>query len=91
MTVSNFDYLTDADEIVEEFRRGRMVILIDDEGRENEGDLVTNGGRVAAVVARGASAEEARTAAYSGIQMVEFQGAHYRTDIGAEKQMSEQT
>ena len=40
MTVSDFDYLTDADEIVEEFRRGRMVILIDDEGRENEGDLV---------------------------------------------------
>ena len=40
MTVSDFDYLTDADEIVEEFRRGRMVILVDDEGRENEGDLV---------------------------------------------------
>jgi 3,4-dihydroxy 2-butanone 4-phosphate synthase/GTP cyclohydrolase II len=40
MTVSDFDYLAEADEIVEEFRRGRMVILIDDEGRENEGDLV---------------------------------------------------
>ena len=40
MTVSDFDYLTDAEGIVEEFRRGRMVILIDDEGRENEGDLV---------------------------------------------------
>ena len=40
MTVSDLDYLTDAEEIVEEFRRGRMVILIDDEGRENEGDLV---------------------------------------------------
>mgnify|MGYP001289516267 FL=1 len=40
MTVSDFDYLTDAEEIVEEFRRRRMVILIDDEGRENEGDLV---------------------------------------------------
>lgn len=40
MTVSDFDYLTEIDEIVEEFRRGRMVIFIDDEGRENEGDLV---------------------------------------------------
>ena len=40
MTVSDLDYLTDAEGIVEEFRRGRMVILIDDEGRENEGDLV---------------------------------------------------
>ena len=28
------------DEIIEDFRNGRMVILIDDETRENEGDLV---------------------------------------------------
>ncbi len=27
-------------EILQELRRGRMVVLIDDEGRENEGDLV---------------------------------------------------
>ena len=39
MTLSDLDYLTDAEGIVEEFRRGRMVILVDDEGRENEGDL----------------------------------------------------
>ncbi|MBX3502901.1 MAG: 3,4-dihydroxy-2-butanone-4-phosphate synthase [Alphaproteobacteria bacterium] len=29
-----------ADEIIEEARRGRMFILVDDEDRENEGDLV---------------------------------------------------
>ncbi len=40
MSVSDLDHLTDAEGIVEEFRRGRMVILVDDEGRENEGDLV---------------------------------------------------
>lgn len=34
------DSLANVEEIVEEFRCGRMVILIDDEGRENEGDLV---------------------------------------------------
>jgi len=34
------DYLSSIDEIIEEARRGRMVILIDDEDRENEGDLV---------------------------------------------------
>jgi 3,4-dihydroxy 2-butanone 4-phosphate synthase/GTP cyclohydrolase II len=28
------------DEIIEEARNGRMFILVDDEGRENEGDLV---------------------------------------------------
>lgn len=34
------DYLSSIDEIIEETRQGRMVILIDDEDRENEGDLV---------------------------------------------------
>jgi 3,4-dihydroxy 2-butanone 4-phosphate synthase/GTP cyclohydrolase II len=28
------------EELIEEFRRGRMVVLVDDEDRENEGDLV---------------------------------------------------
>jgi 3,4-dihydroxy 2-butanone 4-phosphate synthase/GTP cyclohydrolase II len=27
-------------EIIEEIRQGRMVVLLDDEGRENEGDLI---------------------------------------------------
>lgn len=33
-------FLSTADEIIEEARRGRMFILVDDEDRENEGDLV---------------------------------------------------
>ncbi|MGD2137309.1 MAG: bifunctional 3,4-dihydroxy-2-butanone-4-phosphate synthase/GTP cyclohydrolase II [Gammaproteobacteria bacterium] len=32
--------LNSIEEIIEEIRDGRMVILVDDEGRENEGDLV---------------------------------------------------
>ena len=32
--------LMSVEETVEEFRNGRMVILADDEERENEGDLV---------------------------------------------------
>ncbi len=32
--------LNSAEEIIEDIRRGRMVILIDDEDRENEGDLI---------------------------------------------------
>ena len=40
MTRVESSYLAGAEEIIEEFRRGRMVILVDDEGRENEGDLV---------------------------------------------------
>ncbi|OYV25554.1 MAG: 3,4-dihydroxy-2-butanone-4-phosphate synthase [Acidocella sp. 20-63-7] len=34
------EYLTSAAEIIEEARAGRMFILVDDEDRENEGDLV---------------------------------------------------
>ena len=35
--------LMSVEETVEEFRNGRMVILADDEERENEGDLVIPG------------------------------------------------
>ncbi len=33
MTVSSID------EVIEEYRQGKMIILVDDEDRENEGDL----------------------------------------------------
>ncbi|MGH7154834.1 MAG: 3,4-dihydroxy-2-butanone-4-phosphate synthase [Acetobacteraceae bacterium] len=33
-------YLTGADELIEEARNGRMFILVDDDDRENEGDLI---------------------------------------------------
>ncbi len=35
--------LSPVDEVIEDIRNGRMVILIDDEDRENEGDLVIAG------------------------------------------------
>lgn len=34
------DYLSSIEEVIEDARNGRMVILVDDEDRENEGDLV---------------------------------------------------
>ena len=34
------DYISPTEELLEEARRGRMFILVDDEDRENEGDLV---------------------------------------------------
>ena len=37
------DVLVGAERIIDEARNGRMFILIDDEGRENEGDLVIPG------------------------------------------------
>ncbi len=39
-TANLSDYLSSAADIIEEARNGRMFILVDDEDRENEGDLV---------------------------------------------------
>lgn len=36
----HLDFLSGPEEIIEEARQGRMFILVDDEDRENEGDLV---------------------------------------------------
>lgn len=48
-----------------------------------DGQLVTSGGRVLCVVAKGATIEEARDRAYDNVPRISFEGAHYRTDIGA--------
>jgi 3,4-dihydroxy 2-butanone 4-phosphate synthase/GTP cyclohydrolase II len=39
-TTTFHDFIAPAEELLEEARRGRMFILVDDEDRENEGDLV---------------------------------------------------
>ncbi|GEP34590.1 phosphoribosylamine--glycine ligase [Nocardioides szechwanensis] len=49
----------------------------------DEGDLVTAGGRVLAVIATGESVAAARDAAYDGVAQVHFDGAQHRTDIAS--------
>lgn len=44
--------------------------------------LVTSGGRVLGVTALGASLEGALKKAYDGVSKINFEGAHYRKDIG---------
>lgn len=48
-----------------------------------DGQLVTNGGRVLYVTALGTDISDARSKAYEAIKLIQFEGAHYRTDIGA--------
>jgi phosphoribosylamine--glycine ligase len=45
--------------------------------------LVTNGGRVLGVTAWAKDLAAARAAAYAGVQAIEFEGAHSRSDIAA--------
>jgi len=47
-----------------------------------DGKLVTNGGRVLGVTAKGRTIEEAREKAYKNIKKIKFEGMYFRTDIG---------
>ncbi len=48
----------------------------------NEGDIVTNGGRVLCVTGLGDSIAEAQSNAYRGVDKIHWQGAIHRRDIG---------
>ncbi|RMG76110.1 MAG: phosphoribosylamine--glycine ligase [Bacteroidetes bacterium] len=48
----------------------------------NEGQVVTNGGRVLSVTAFGTNKEEALQKAYANAEKIQFEGKYYRKDIG---------
>ncbi|MFX3636352.1 MAG: phosphoribosylamine--glycine ligase [Candidatus Pristimantibacillus sp.] len=50
---------------------------------EQDGRIVTNGGRVLGVVGRGRDIAEARARAYEAVGVIHFDGMHSRTDIAA--------
>ena len=64
---------------------GRMedIIVFHAGTRENEGRIVTAGGRVLCVTALGSTIAEATRKAYAAAEMIHFQGKHMRTDIAA--------
>ena len=49
---------------------------------DEEGRIVTSGGRVLGVTATGATHDEARAKAYANAERIEFEGAYMRKDIG---------
>lgn len=66
---------------VEAVPSGASVFLAGAE--EKEGALLTSGGRVMTVCARGMDLVEARERAYAAISGLRFEGMHFRRDIGA--------
>ncbi|QYR21168.1 phosphoribosylamine--glycine ligase [Paenibacillus sp. sptzw28] len=50
---------------------------------EQDGQIVTNGGRVLGIVGRGRDIAEARARAYEAVSAIHFDGMHCRTDIAA--------
>lgn len=49
---------------------------------EKDGKLVTNGGRVLGITGIGKDINEAIKIAYEGVEIVDFEKKHFRTDIG---------
>ena len=50
--------------------------------KEKDGDLRTAGGRVLGVTAVKENLDKAREAVYNNIKKINFEGMHYRKDIG---------
>lgn len=58
------------------------VVLCHAGTKIKDGSLVTDGGRVLGVCAKGRTIEEARRKAYKNVEQISFEGMHYRRDIG---------
>jgi phosphoribosylamine--glycine ligase len=50
--------------------------------KTQEGQIVTDGGRVLAVTALGDTVLQAQQRAYKAMELIHFEGMHYRHDIG---------
>ena len=62
---------------------GDVQVFLAGARHDADGTLVTSGGRVLCVVAKAPTLGEARERAYDNVRRIDFEGAHYRTDIAA--------
>ena len=58
------------------------VVLCHAGTKKTDGKIVTDGGRVLGVCAKGKDIEEAREKAYKNAEKISFEGMYYRKDIG---------
>lgn len=68
-----------------------VVVLHAGTKRDEQGTLVSAGGRVLDVVAVGSDLEKARSAAYKAVDLIELDGSHHRTDIALKAERGEIT
>ena len=77
------------------YEKGKVILGVEDAeadedvivfhagtARNEDGELVTSGGRVLNVVGLGDSFEAAREKAYEACELINFEGKQYRSDIG---------
>jgi phosphoribosylamine--glycine ligase len=78
------DYKTGQEIVgIEELKGDENVVLFHSGTARRNGKIVTAGGRVLGVTGMGASLEDALSRAYGASRRVQFNGVHYRKDIGA--------
>ncbi|HBH2683391.1 TPA: phosphoribosylamine--glycine ligase [Clostridioides difficile] len=65
--------LENLDDDIEVFHSGTKML---------DGNLVTNGGRVIGITAKSTTVKDAAEKVYENIKKINFEGMHYRTDIG---------
>lgn len=65
---------------------GALVFHAGTAWSEEDKHFVTAGGRVLAVVAKGADIAAAQDKAYAAVEQITFRGMHYRKDIGGKRQ-----
>ncbi len=66
-----------------------VVVLHAGTRRDEEGTLVSAGGRVLNVVAVGTDLAQARRAAYDAVELIELEGSQFRTDIALRAERGE--
>ncbi len=66
-----------------------VVVFHSGTARDDQGRIVTSGGRVLGVTARANGLQEAQARAYEAMDCIKFDGLHYRTDIGAAKRIGD--
>ena len=83
-----------------DYEKGKKITGLDEAGqldnvvvfhsgtKEQDGDIVTNGGRVLGVTALGDTIGDAKARAYEAVEQIKFDGAYYRGDI-ADKALKE--
>ncbi len=65
------------------FHAGTKSRIVNDVGQKQEREYLTNGGRVLGVTGLGKTIKEAIDKAYAAVKEINFEGMHYRKDIGA--------
>jgi len=70
---------------IEGLGRGSDAVVFHAGTLDQDGQVLTSGGRVLTVCARGDSLERARQKAYAAVNGISFRGMHYRSDIGARR------